>query len=66
MVDRDDTSALVVNVFTPDDVAGDGTVSGSIVASPAARRPGGPERRAHARGCSGRQRTRLRWTRRPR
>ncbi|MET8771666.1 hypothetical protein [Streptomyces sp. NPDC004658] len=48
MVDRDDTSALVVNVFTPDDVAGDGTVSGSIVASlasPAARRPGGPAAR---------------------
>nr|WP_024127730.1 hypothetical protein [Streptomyces sp. F12]AHE40494.1 hypothetical protein pFRL6_407c [Streptomyces sp. F12] len=52
MVDRDDTSALVVNVFTPDDVAGDGTVSGSIVASPAARRPGAARTRARMLGAA--------------
>ncbi|MGW7433335.1 hypothetical protein ACWGIN_27820 [Streptomyces sp. NPDC054861] len=47
MVDQDETGALVLTVFTPDDVEADGTVSGSTLASFAY--PGHPERHTHAR-----------------
>ncbi|MFF1733759.1 hypothetical protein [Streptomyces sp. NPDC058247] len=47
MVDQDETGALVLSVFTPEDVDPDGTVGGSILASFAY--PDSPERHTHAR-----------------
>lgn len=47
MVDQDETGALILASYTPEDVDPDGTIGGSIVASFAY--PDDPERRTHAR-----------------
>lgn len=47
MVDQDETGALVLAAFTPQDVDPDGTVGGGILASFAY--PDSPERHTHAR-----------------